>query len=614
MLRTNNGAVPVRTLREYFTQDRLLRIPEWQREYSWQATESGQVGVLLSDLKEFVESSEKEYLLGSIILCDREDNSQQKALIDGQQRTLTLLLFLFCARKYIRNQKLADSNVDAHPQLIVDIRSCISADPNEYRPRVLMNQENANKIIESLYHWSGATDGVNDEIFFETDSQSLTQSNLVSVARYIYSEHFLKNAWIPKTEFLAAIDKILNNIRIVELALTTQSEAIAVFDRINDRGLNLTSADLIKNRIFQTVTEDDFTEISRYWQDMSAILNDCHVVRLKDPKFLLRALAWSDSSGKKITYDQLTKFWSDKLKDKSQDPVDLALDLGLNAQNLKNFSDDLKSDRHGALSELYFAYNLKSVQQYPLLLAVSNFEDQKVFKRAIKQIANRTAFYTLSGERTQDFESLVPKWAAALRNLGPNATIVKLDTINAEFAGISEQGFDRLKLTMQELNYQVASDRAKIRAILAHLSWLLDLHLHKPAASTVKEYFEAKKPKGQKNGWDIDHIAPGSKKAKDAKLHSLGNLVLLHPSDNRSAQDALPIAKNSHYQQSHLNLTKSVTTMDTLVEKDRKLILGYFAEADIKECKWDLKSWGTDDISLRFDLYFALLKQDLTSF
>jgi uncharacterized protein with ParB-like and HNH nuclease domain len=614
MLRTNNGAVPVRTLREYFTQDRLLRIPEWQREYSWQATESGQVGVLLSDLKEFVESSEKEYLLGSIILCDREDSPQQKSLIDGQQRTLTLLLFLFCARKYIRNQKLADSTVDAHPQLIVDIRSCISADANEYRPRVLMNQENANKIIESLYHWSGATDGVNDEIFFETDSQSLTQSNLVSVARYIYSEYFLKDAWIPKTEFLAAIDKILNNIRIVELALTTQSEAIAVFDRINDRGLNLTSADLIKNRIFQTVTEDDFTEISRYWQDMSAILNDCHVVRLKDPKFLLRALAWSDSAGKKVTYDQLTKFWSDKLKDKTQDPVDLALDLGLNAQNLKNFSDDLKSDRHGELSELYFTYNLKSVQQYPLLLAVSNFEDQKVFKRAIKQIANRTAFYTLSGERTQDFESLVPRWAAALRNLGPNATIVKLDTINAEFAGISEQGFDRLKLTMQELNYQVASDRAKIRAILAHLSWLLDLQLHKPAASTVKGYFEAKKPKGQKNGWDIDHIAPGSKRAKDAKLHSLGNLVLLHPSDNRSAQDALPITKNSHYQQSHLNLTKSVTSMDTLVEKDRKLILSYFAEANIKQCKWDLKSWGLDDIAARFDLYFALLKQDLTSF
>ena len=75
---------------------------------------------------------------------------------------------------------------------------------------------------------------------------------------------------------------------------------------------------------------------------------------------------------------------------------------------------------------------------------------------------------------------------------------------------------------MQELNYQVASDRAKIRAILAHLSWLLDLQLHKPAASTVKEYFEAKKPKGQKNGWDIDHIAPGSKKAKDAKLQVMG--------------------------------------------------------------------------------------------
>lgn len=612
MLKTTNGAVPVRALREYFTQPRNLRIPPWQREYSWKATESGQVGVLMNDLKEFVESPDQEYLLGSIILCDDEEDNSRKLLIDGQQRTLTLLLFLFCARKYIRNYELIVANDDNHNQLVVDIKSCISADANEYRPRLQMNQDNANRIIESLYHWSGASEGVNEEIFFETDSQSQTQSNLVSVARYIYSDYFKNESWVPRDKFVAAVEKILNNIRIVELALTTQTEAIAVFDRINDRGLSLTSADLIKNRIFQKVDDTDFAEISRYWQDMSATLNDCNVVRLKDPKFLLRALAWGDSGGQKVTYDQLTKHWSDKLKSGAQNAIDLAFDLGVNATHLKNFSDNVKHDKHGDLSGLYFTYNLNSVQQYPLLLAARNIEDKKVFLRAIKQIANRTAFYTLSGERTQVFESLVPRWAQAITTMGSAATIAKLDSLNAEHAAITEDGFERMRLTLGELNYQVATDRAKIRAVLAHLSWLLDQQV-KQGSYSVKDYYGAKSKKG-KPGWDIDHVAPSSVKIKDAKMHGLGNLVLLHPSDNRSAGDASPMSKNLHFQQSNLYLTKSVTAMDTLIEKDRKRVLDLFKEAGVSKTDWDLKTWGKDDISHRFDLYFALLKFDLTTF
>jgi hypothetical protein len=612
MLKATNGAVPVRTLREYFTEPRNLRIPPWQREYSWKATESGQVGVLMNDLKEFVESSDEEYLLGSIILCDDEEDNSRKLLIDGQQRTLTLLLFLFCARKYIRNYELIVANDDNHNQLVVDIKSCISSDVNEYRPRLQMNQENANRIIESLYHWSGASEGVNEEIFFETDSQSQTQSNLVSVARYIYTEYFKKESWIPKKKFVAAIGKILNNIRVVELSLTTQSEAIAVFDRINDRGLSLTSADLIKNRIFQKVSDMDFAEISRYWQDMSATLNDCNVVRLKDPKFLLRALAWGDSGGKKVTYDHLTKHWSDKLKSGEYDPIDLALDLGVNATHLKNFSDNVKHDTHGDLSELFFTYSLNSVQHYPLLLAARNIEDRTVFLRAIKQIANRTAFYTLAGDRNQDFEALVPKWAQAISSMGPSATIAELDSIYSEHAAITAEGFARMKLNLGELNYQVATDRARIRAVLAHLSWILDQQV-KQGSNSVKDYYGAKSKKG-KPGWDIDHVAPSSVKIKGAKIHGLGNLVLLHPSDNRSAGDASPLSKNLHFQQSHLNLTKSVTAMDTLIEKDRKKILDYFQDAGISKANWDLKTWGKDDISHRFDLYFALLKFDLTTF
>jgi uncharacterized protein with ParB-like and HNH nuclease domain len=75
---------PVRNVFEYLTQDRVIRIPLWQREYSWKATEAGQVGVLMSDLKEFIESGDSEYLIGSVILCQDEEKSDHRLLIDGQ--------------------------------------------------------------------------------------------------------------------------------------------------------------------------------------------------------------------------------------------------------------------------------------------------------------------------------------------------------------------------------------------------------------------------------------------------------------------------------------------------------------------------------------------------
>ena len=52
----SNTKVELRDLKEYLTQNRVIRIPPWQREYGWKPTESGQVGYLLADLKDFIES------------------------------------------------------------------------------------------------------------------------------------------------------------------------------------------------------------------------------------------------------------------------------------------------------------------------------------------------------------------------------------------------------------------------------------------------------------------------------------------------------------------------------------------------------------------------------
>ncbi len=614
-LTSKNSCVPVRNLKEYFTQARTLRIPDWQREYSWKSTNSGQVGILLDDLKDFYESPDTEYLIGSLILCEDERNSSHKLLIDGQQRTLTFILFLMCARKFIRNKKLNIQDNEAHSEVVTGIRSCLSADKEEYLPKIYMNQENANEILELLYHWSSANDGVADEVFYDADTQTPTATNLVAAAKYIYTECFEKNRWVAKENFVEALGKILSSVRFVELELSSEDEAISVYDHINDRGLSLTSADLIKNRIFQSVDSSQFAEISLYWGDMSRTLNGCEVTRLKDPKFLLRALATAESD-QKITYKKLTDFWGKHLKSPEVNPIDFALDLSLGAEFIKNYSDVFKHDTHGYLPELCFPYSLSSVQQYPLLLAVRNIEDRKVFKRVVKQIANRTAYYTLAGERTQEFESMVPKWAHALKKRGPR---ISMDEVNLIYcdpdigAEISKEGFNRLRSTIKEWNYQSAGDRAKIRSLLAQLSWLTDKSVGKHPVESIDEYFRAK-GRGEKQGWDIDHVLPTGKKSKDPILNGLGNLVLLFPTDNRSAQDAKPLMKKKMYEQNPLNLTKSLTSMDNVIEKDRSKILNLFAEAGVSDCTWSLETWDKDSIESRFELYFALIKYDLSTF
>ena len=620
----NETKVELRNLKEYLTQNRVIRIPPWQREYGWKASENGQVGVLLADMKEFINSEESEYLIGSVILCPDPEKLGRFLLIDGQQRSMTFLIFLMAARKFIKNENL---NVeDGHPlaSVIDEIKSCISAAKDEYAERLYMNQDDANKILESLYLWSTASDDVGDDLLFNADKQTLTQQNLVNVAKFIYKDYFKKNKWVPKedNQFLSAVRRVLHSIRFVELLLPSQDAAITVYDHINDRGLPLSSADIIKNRIFQHVNENQFAEVSTQWILMTKTLGAIEISSIRDPKFLLRALATAEK-GQKVTYPSLTGIFGKKLDPKNkeegvkkEDPIEFAYDLAEAATYLKNYGEDCRHDQHGQLSALAFPRELNSIQQYPILMAARRIQDEAVFRRVVKQIANRTAFYTLSSERTQDFESLVPKWANGLEKAGPRITVQKADEIYMQCANISAEGFSRLESVLRELNYKSSGDRAKIRTILAHLSWILDEKMgkHPTPNTSIYEYFLAKK---QQNGpaiWHIDHIQPSLGAGKESPLHGLGNLTLMYPTDNMALGSAKPAAKITHYAQNSVYLTKSLTDMSQLIEKEKKKIETYFKDAGLKSIKWNLENWDQKSIEARFNLYFELLKNDLTTY
>ena len=625
---SESNYAPIRTIGTYFSQtERRLIIPPWQREYVWQIGETGEVGELIDDLKEFAESKSNEYWLGSVIICEANPGSREYWLIDGQQRSLTLLIFIMAAKKYMTNQKLLMPGNTDHARLLTLTSDSISGTPSAYTPRVSMDQGKADSILQSIYVWSGLADDQNSsELLEERDAWTQTQKNLANVADWIYSQFTSEKKWVPDSKFVEIFEKIINGVRLIELNLPTIQDALTVFDRINNRGADLNSADLVKNRIFQHATDEEFAEISDDWRLMRKNLSSASLTRLKDPTYLLRTLAVirqgeeknasaeTPKKGSKITYNALTTFWSDRLDPKEKNNPRL---VPINSETLvdqllagsewiaKLSNEELPHHKKFPLKDLYFSRYLKIVQHFPVLVAGKHLSLES-FSLLANQVHARTAYYYLAGERTQDFEKLVPEWTFEIASLSQDADQKEISQIYKAFE-ITEKMFIELEQSMIFWSYKDGTEKKKIRAVLSQLSRTLDERCGKELRKSPEAYFETAK-KGSKFGWDIDHIAPRRSDPKGSPFQTIGNLVLLHPIDNRSRGKAKTSDKKANYSECSLILTK--TLVGIKANPDKKKIEKYFDSLNLKY-DFDLDNWNEKQVKNRAKFYFELLKDHL---
>ena len=623
--------------RETATAPRLLVVPPWQREYVWTPSDSGEVGILLDDLRDFVTGTDDDYLMGSILLSKGGKDERDRLLIDGQQRTLTYSILLMAVLKHVQNShaEILTINDAEQQRTLVDMRSCISNNDAMYLPRVSMPHSKANDMLQSIFAWSKVADGEASSVFTEEKEHwTQTQRNLIDVAIWIYDKKLKTQAWLPNEDLLKHMRKILDKVKFLQITLTSQQEAISIFDRINSRGALLDSGDLIKNRIFQTIESDeDFETISQSWLQMNESLARCSLKRMREPKFLLRAMAFSDQALKehmeqepdlpgtkqtapKITYEKLTTYWGERLDPKHSQahsikrlsPFDFASDLVSASQWLHALSQE-QTVKMKHLDELYFSRYLNSVQHYPMLLAARNFTESNVLIHLTKQVHKRTAFYLLSEERTQDFEALVPTWTGMISKLGPKASKSQLDEIFMEYVQVSSDAIEGLMEQMRNWSYKT-SDKKRIRAVLSQLTRIVDIAGGKEDKDSPVSYFSTKKDEN-KESWDIDHILPSLGAPKDSELHTIGNLVLLKADHNSLKGADAPVKKNDVYKGSHLLLTQSLVGIT--IDKERQKVEDYFRLAGVSGLGWDLESWDSSSIKSREDLYVSLLAHHLTT-
>lgn len=607
--------VPAFKLRDYFNQKVILEVPKWQREYTWDPTSEGQVGVLLDDLKSFVEdNSQEEYLLGAVIVCNSE-NPNSVLLIDGQQRTVTLSLLLMACEEFLSHSNFYTQDKYFFKTTINNMVNT-ETDNRSFKPRVVWAQENANKILVKIYDWMIAQGEDRDDYLDESEKLSKTQSNLLSAVKFIRHE-IREGKWIPHDKLIEGLEKIFNGVRIIQLRLGDEKEAQRAFDRINHRGMQLSDADLIKNLIFQNVDDNDFEILSDSWVNMTDILRDIKSSKLSDPKYLLRAHAWTYWE-RKHGYDDLADLYKKSDFISPNNAKAFSIELEKYALALKGYSKELKHEKFGELPLLMPPNFLGSVQHYPVLLAGYGISNKESFEHLYKMVSLRSLQYVLAKERPPEFESMIPKWANAIREAGRDVTIEKLNEIyNSKAFGensAAKREFlnDSLDSQMRSWSYSEAAGKKKIRATLALLSWWVD-SLNDTHYS-ISEYFSTKKPRGQRGakGWDLDHIC--ATKYEDPKIsaeirNTIGNLTLLGPEDNREASNVSPISKAVLYRNSHLVFTKTIVGEELTPRMERGLAKVY--EACEYKPTWNLKTWSEDDINSRTEFLISFTKKIL---
>ena len=625
-----NGGIPVVSLMEYFTQNRTLVIPPWQREYSWSVAEDEQVDTLLKDLKKFLtDDTASEYLLGSVVLCTLPTEKTRPLLIDGQQRTLTLTLLLMCCQKYLRTNNLIDGQSPQDTALDSMITSCINSNAfqmGELKPRIEMKRSDADQTLRELYNWSIVAGEFDKSVFKDMDRRNPTQKNLIGSVEYIYSKlsgvskinkdksvSRKPGDWLQPHEMKAGILKLLQSVKLIQIQVDDRRESISVFDHINNRGMSLNPADLVKNLMFESVQDAEFETISYNWNLMVESLMATKKARLQDPRYLLRSMSHI-YYGAHESYDNLDVFWSKKFAEHNSNPhegmapIDFSKKLPDYAENLKCLVTRSTKFKF-PLSDIYLAGELGSVQHYSVLLAGAHFTNPDTFQTLAKQVNLRTLLYMLSQERTQLFDAMIPDWAHAVRSANPSASKQELKSIYTDHALPSDSLFDDLRDRMYEWDYTNSSQKKKIRAVLALLS--VNLNRECKIDVRIEDAMRARKVAGESHPWEIEHVLPQAKD-KTGKFQTIGNLVLLSSADNNDASANAPQLKKDHYDSCSLLLTRTLTNKLVPNGLQAGKISDLYTALDIQG-NWDLENWDEDSVQNRTEFYFRYLKSLIQS-
>jgi hypothetical protein len=335
------------------------------------------------------------------------------------------------------------------------------------------------------------------------------------------------------------VQGLADHVWVVNVTVRDEDEAGRVFEILNDRGIELSIADLLRNFLVSR-EQSNRNDVASKWD---ALIRDFGGIDLSS--FIRHSwMSRYDDVTKKRAYNTI-KHEIDARKISSSSYID---QLTGDADIYRQLTDVSKIERRDReLSDLLFGLNvLRAKQALPLLLAVSQC-CEPALKRSLSRVNSLTFQYGVLGKNPNDLEEIYSKLARDVRksnDTDPNA-INKLiydglknfasdmDVFAEEFAKYDTERSDLQRYVLWELEKQLGDHEG--------------LEISDPTTTNIEHIY----PRSAPEPWE-DH---------DDYLNRLGNLTLLAGKPNREIQNKPFGEKRQTYSTSRFKITSALSDL-----------------------------------------------------
>ncbi len=230
--------------------ERKYTVDYFQREYSWEQKHIDQLVTDLTSafLDEYRQGDARtavanynNYYLGPFVVSAKEG---KKSIIDGQQRLTSLTLFLIYLNNLQRNRDQKES-----------IESLVFSE--KYGEKSFNIQVEERRACLELLFLEGKYEVKSDD----------DESTANMVGRYENIEGAFPDE-LKGDAFPYFLDWLKYNVILVEITAYSDENAYTIFESMNDRGLNLTSTEMLKGYMLSRFRDSsDREKANRFWRD-----------------------------------------------------------------------------------------------------------------------------------------------------------------------------------------------------------------------------------------------------------------------------------------------------------------------------------------------------------
>ena len=510
--------------------DAIYYIPRNQRRYVWDITNWTD---LYDDILLVVDKIADSHFIGSIVLKDegKEDGLSHYTVIDGQQRILTLTIYLLAIVFLLKKRNLMNDFGGTEKYLIAkDIKN------------------NMQNIVYPEYH---LTIPRMVENIFEMEQKEIERLSASGFANLcLVSEKKDKNV-IDAFKFFSGRlnsledEKILQirdaliSISYVNIISSTEEDSYTIFEILNARGLDLEDHELLKNYIMRYLQpKEKRDDAKKIWEEIESQLG-------KNQKAFLRHYAFHKYNYNNYKKQNLSVYKTIEKATKGRNVNLLLKDLKLKSQL---YFEILSPSDDSFEYKIFTFFRKNRIEQIrPLLMSLKHQRlmeniTEEVYYEVIKYIYGFVVSYKIIGEENSNkLGDTIYKYANMIENDFSDGLIQ--DCINA------------LKEKMPTLESFTNS--------LKNLGWSNHWGIYKDSRKKercrlVLELIEEYVSQRELNiSVTIEHVLPDCERIENAQI---GNLFCIEEALNRKCADKSLSEKIKIYEKSSLMIPVAFAT------------------------------------------------------